>query len=392
VFLKTKEEDPMTLRHKVVVHLALGLVVALALGAAAVQGQDARREAAAPTPLGTAFTYQGWLTEAGQPVTGQCDLRFTLYDALSGGAQVGAIAQKPDVAIDEGRFTVQLDFGQTAFAGDARWLEVAVDCGEGLTVLDPRQPLTPSPYALYGRAAPWSGLSGVPAGFADGVDDDTTYTAGAGLDLAGTTFSASFAGTGSATDVARSDHNHDADYAPADVIPAGAVMFFNLPACPAGWSELVQGRGRAVVGLPAGGTLLGSVGTPLSNLENRSHNHSVNPSGFWDAVSGYHSHNVDPPNTSTTLSGAHSHSMGAPNETSDIFFSVTQWTYDAARSDHTHAVNEAGEHAHNVNIGDFSSSAAGDHQHWVDVPDTTSTTATTSNVLSYIQLLVCVKN
>ncbi len=37
--------------------------------------------------------------------------------------------------------------------------------------------------------APWSGLTGVPAGFADGVDNDTTYTAGTGLTLSGNQFS-----------------------------------------------------------------------------------------------------------------------------------------------------------------------------------------------------------
>ena len=42
------------------------------------------------------------------------------------------------------------------------------------------QVLTPAPYAL---SAPWSGLGGVPAGFADNVDNNTTYTAGTGLDL-----------------------------------------------------------------------------------------------------------------------------------------------------------------------------------------------------------------
>ncbi len=44
------------------------------------------------------------------------------------------------------------------------------------------------------------------------ADDNTTYTAGNGLALAGTQFSAAFAGTGSANTVARSDHDHDATY------------------------------------------------------------------------------------------------------------------------------------------------------------------------------------
>jgi len=53
----------------------------------------------------------------------------------------------------------------------------------------------------------WDNLLGLPAGLADG-DDDTTYGAGDGLSLVGTTFSADFAGTGSATTVSRSDHDH----------------------------------------------------------------------------------------------------------------------------------------------------------------------------------------
>ncbi len=37
--------------------------------------------------------------------------------------------------------------------------------------------------------APWSGLTGMPVGFADGVDNDTTYAAGTGISLSGTQFS-----------------------------------------------------------------------------------------------------------------------------------------------------------------------------------------------------------
>jgi hypothetical protein len=67
--------------------------------------------------------------------------------------------------------------------------------------------------------------------------------------------------------------------------PAGAVMFFNLAACPAGWSEFAPAQGRTVVGTPVGGTTGGVVGVPLANLENRPHTHSltrakVDPSTF----------------------------------------------------------------------------------------------------------------
>lgn len=61
-------------------------------------------------------------------------------------------------------------------------------------------------------------------------------------------------------------------------VPRGMVSFFNLAACPTGWSELVAGRGRYVVGLPAAGTLAGTSGTALTDLESRpvgQHNHGV---------------------------------------------------------------------------------------------------------------------
>ena len=43
-------------------------------------------------PVGTAFTYQGRLTDAGNPANGSYDLQLALFDAASGGAQVGAHA------------------------------------------------------------------------------------------------------------------------------------------------------------------------------------------------------------------------------------------------------------------------------------------------------------
>ena len=67
-------------------------------------------------------------------------------------------------------------------------------------------------------------------------------------------------------------------------IPAGAVNFFNLPACPSGWTELTAARGRYLVGVPSGGTLSATVGTALTNAENRTvglHNHSVSDPGHF---------------------------------------------------------------------------------------------------------------
>ena len=52
-------------------------------------------------------------------------------------------------------------------------------------------------------------------------------------------------------------------------IPTGAVMFFNLAACPPGWTELTAARGRYPVGLQSGGTLAGTSGAALTDLEDR---------------------------------------------------------------------------------------------------------------------------
>lgn len=191
--------------------------LALAVGAGLILGQEAVPSsiAALQVPVGSGFTYQGELRDAGGPVSGDCQMAFRLYDDSVGGSQVGG-AITATVPVSDGLFAKVLNdagqFGPDAFNGEARWLGIKVDCGGGYADLG-RQPLTAAPYASYASVAPWSGLSGVPAGFADGVDDDTTYTPGAGLDLAAYEFSVDFAGSGSASTAARSDHDHDGTYA-----------------------------------------------------------------------------------------------------------------------------------------------------------------------------------
>ncbi len=122
------------------------------------------------TPLGTAFTYQGRLTDGGGPANGVYDLRFSLFGMASGGPQIGATVTADDVAVTDGLFTVPLDLGAAAFTGSARWLEIAVQPGGGggFTTLAPRQQLTATPNALYSRvsgtASTVTGLVGVANG------------------------------------------------------------------------------------------------------------------------------------------------------------------------------------------------------------------------------------
>jgi hypothetical protein len=99
--------------------------------------------------LGTAFTYQGQLKSGGSGVTGACEMAFRLFDAATVGNPVG-VPLTQTVAVNEGLFTSQLDFGAGAFQGDARWLEIAVKCpGDATFTPLSRQALTAAPYALF---------------------------------------------------------------------------------------------------------------------------------------------------------------------------------------------------------------------------------------------------
>lgn len=101
--------------------------------------------------VGTSFTYQGQLKVSGEPHSGTCEFKFSLYDAVTGGTQVGTTNNFTGVNVMEGFFTVLLDFGMGTFKGDARWLDIQVCCPAGTgtyQALSPRQPISPAPYAL----------------------------------------------------------------------------------------------------------------------------------------------------------------------------------------------------------------------------------------------------
>jgi hypothetical protein len=163
------------------------LKLALAMLALAVAGGSAHAQA-----LGSAFTYQGQLQEADAPATGLYDFQFCVYDVAAGSSPLLCAPEFADVPVDGGLFAVAVDFGATMFIGQQRFLELRVRPGASAaayTPLAPRQLVRATPEALrasVASAAPWLGLTGVPAGFADGVDNSsggtvTTVNAGAGL-------------------------------------------------------------------------------------------------------------------------------------------------------------------------------------------------------------------
>jgi len=110
----------------------------------------------ASADVGTAFTYQGQLLDGSGVVNDTCDLQFSLYDEATDGTQVGSTVTKTNVDVEDGLFTVELDFGTGAFGGDPRWLELAVRCPAGsgaYDTLSPRQSIAPTPYAVYAAHA-----------------------------------------------------------------------------------------------------------------------------------------------------------------------------------------------------------------------------------------------
>src|SRR5581483_5863172 len=110
---------------------------------------------------GTAFTYQGRLASGGSAANGTYDLTFALYDSTnSPGILFAGPVTNAAVAVAGGLFTVALDFGNQ-FDGSPRWLQISVrtNGAAGFTPLNPRQPLTPSPYAILAQSA--TGIPGL---------------------------------------------------------------------------------------------------------------------------------------------------------------------------------------------------------------------------------------
>jgi hypothetical protein len=131
--------------------IGLGLMCVLGLGLAnrshpaqAQQG-PVPAQAGVQQTVGTQFTYQGRVLYEGVAINGTCDFEFGLWNALTGGTELG-VQPAYGVPVSDGYFTVELDFGN-AFTGDARYLQIFADCGHGFALLEPRQALTAAPYA-----------------------------------------------------------------------------------------------------------------------------------------------------------------------------------------------------------------------------------------------------
>lgn len=192
----------------------------------------------------------------------------------------------------------------------------------------------------------------------------------------------------------------DAVTAVEGTVPSGSVMLFDLSTCPPGWSEVTEARGRAIVGLSgSAGTLRGTVGDALTDMEDRAHVHAVDLPAFDSATSSVaHTHSI--PGATTASGGSHNHQwldgVSSYNSTGMVApigplivqsgppagipnFGLDREFYTANDGSHTHS------------IGSRTSGAASStsHRHSVDPTAGVSAGAATSSVIPYVQLLVC---
>lgn len=177
--------------------------------------------AQAQVPVGSAFTYQGRLTDGAGPADGPYDLSFHLWRHPTSTDVLDHVAGPicvDNVNVVDGLFSVDLDFGAASFNGEARWLSIGVrpdntpgNCGTatGHAGLSPRQRLAPAPFSIatrgvYVDAAGRVGIAtpvpqrtldvigGANTSFRVGADNSTNFEvkhfSGALTDVPGSTF------------------------------------------------------------------------------------------------------------------------------------------------------------------------------------------------------------
>jgi hypothetical protein len=242
------------------------------------------------------LSFTARLANAGAPLTGSHTLLLKLYDVATGGAELWS--ESSSASADNGLVALTLGaqspLTPSILDGRALFIEVSVDG----TALSPRLPVVSVPYAVRSTLAASAATLGnlapgdvalsnhnhagtyLPVGASlgcSGTDkmvglnangsvicaadlSGATYTAGAGVLIAGTTISTAFAGSGAASTSARSDHNHAGVY-----LPLGTTL-----ACPSGQKVIgLSGTGsvQCAIDLTPGTGLLQIGSTIAANFQ-----------------------------------------------------------------------------------------------------------------------------
>jgi hypothetical protein len=209
--------------------------IALALGAG-----YAIRAAASGIPATAALTYAGVLEDGNGAFNGPVNIELVLYDAATAGNNLCQSASVP-LTLTNGHFAVPLPDTCTAAVGANPnvWVDVLVNGSD-----TGRTKIGAVPYAVEANHA------------VNATSATTAVTAGAA--------SGALA---------------------QQIVPSGAVLAFNLSACPSGWSLYAAAGGRAVIGVNAAGgnglsqrnlgDVVGEETHTMSVAEMPSHSHTL---------------------------------------------------------------------------------------------------------------------
>jgi hypothetical protein len=167
---------------------------------------------------GTAFIYQGQLGDGGSPANGTYDVQFTLYATITTGSAIAGPVTNSATAVSNGLFTATIDFGPGAFTGSSDWLDIAVRTNGAATFteLTPRQPITPTPYAIYSANA-GSALT------ANTANSATTATTAGSSETATTATTANTVAAGSVTGTSIASNSITAGNIASSTIMAGNI-------------------------------------------------------------------------------------------------------------------------------------------------------------------------
>ena len=132
----------MNVRRYVTLVVGIALAVVFAAGSASA--------------MSLPFTYQGQLKFEGVPFDGEASFAFQLFDKEVDG-DPNANYEQSGASVVNGLFTVEVLF-EVEFDGRPLWLQIHVRAGDqDWTTLEPRQAITPAPYAIYAYNAPGTG-------------------------------------------------------------------------------------------------------------------------------------------------------------------------------------------------------------------------------------------
>lgn len=134
----------------------------------------------------TAFNFQGRMNEGSAPANGRYDLQFKLFDAITGGTQLGPSVVRSNTTLIDGVFGVQLDFGSSPYIdANQYFLEIGVrpnGSSNPHVILGARQQVLSVPIAVRSDRSRTSGQADLATVAIDALNANQATTATTAVD------------------------------------------------------------------------------------------------------------------------------------------------------------------------------------------------------------------